>query len=125
MSFASAGDGRYALVVDDNAHAAAMAGAVLEANGWQVDKAHDGFEAIVRFRQRNYSALILDFRLPGMDGAEVLDWVRRNVVDAPEVVVVSSECPRMLQQKFDGMGVRAILSKPATAADLWLALAAA
>ncbi len=109
---------RFALVVEDNARAAEVMAAMLEANGWSVDKARDGFEAILRFRARSYGALLLDYQLPGMDGVEVLTWVRRNVTVRPEVVVVSSECPDFLQSRFGGMGVRAILPKPLKARDL-------
>lgn len=114
---ATTGD-RIALVVDDNARAADVTAAMLEANGWSVDKARDGFEAISRFRARSYGALVLDYQLPGMDGVEVLNWVRRNVANKPEVLVVSSECPDFLHSRFDGMGVRAILPKPLSPEDL-------
>jgi len=109
---------RFALVVDDNARAASFMAAMLEANGWSVDKARDGFEAILCFRARSYRALLLDYQLPGMDGVEVLAWVRRNVADRPQVLVVSSENPDFLQSRFGGMGVSAILPKPLSAHDL-------
>jgi DNA-binding response OmpR family regulator len=114
---ATTGD-RFALIVEDNARTAEVMAAMLEANGWSVDKARDGFEAIMRFRDRSYAALLLDYHLPGMDGVEVLTWVRRNVAVRPEVLVVSSECPVFLESRFGGMGVRAILPKPLTAQGL-------
>jgi DNA-binding response OmpR family regulator len=114
---ATTGD-RFALIVEDNARTGEVMAAMLEANGWSVDKARDGFEAIMRFRDRSYAALLLDYHLPGMDGVEVLTWVRRNVSVRPEVLVVSSECPVFLESRFGGMGVRAILSKPLTAQHL-------
>ena len=97
---------------------------MLEAGGWSVDRAHDGFEAISRFRTRQYSALVLDYRLPGMDGLEVLTWVHRNLAHIPDVVVVSSEPADFLGRRFAGMGVRAILPKPPAPAELIRALAA-
>lgn len=125
MSSCHAAGGRYALVVDDNPRAAELAAAVLESDGWTVDRARDGFEAITRFSTRAYDVMLLDFHLPGMDGAEVLGWVRRNVAAPPEVIVLSSACPELLKRKFDGLGVRAILGKPPIPAVLWQALAAA
>lgn len=116
---------RHALVVDDNARHAAMSVAVLEAAGWTVDVAKDGFEAIVRLGASTYGLLVLDFRLPGMDGADVLRWVHRNVTPPPRVIVHSSECLRVLEQRFGGLGVAAILAKPAAPADFSRALAAA
>lgn len=115
---------RRALVVEDNSRAAELTVGLLEANGWSVDWARDGFEAILRFRARAYDALLLDYRLPGMDGVEVLNWVRRNVSAAPEVVVVSSESADFLNSQFGGLGVRAILRKPLDAGDLIDALPA-
>lgn len=118
MAATAATGERFALVVDDNARAAEVMAAMLQANGWNVDKARDGFEAILCFRARAYDALLLDYQLPGMDGVDVLAWVRRNVPNKPEVLVVSSECPVFLESRFGGMGVRAILPKPLNARDL-------
>lgn len=122
MAATSATGDRFALVVDDNARAADVMAAMLQANGWSVDKARDGFEAILCFRSRAYDALLLDYRLPGMDGVDVLNWVRRNVANKPQVLVVSSESPDFLHSRFGGMGVSAILRKPLSAQDLMGAL---
>lgn len=122
MPAGSATSDRIALVVDDNQRFAGVAAAMLEAYGWRVDKAKDGFEAIVRFSTRTYDALLLDYRLPGMDGRDVLTWVRKNVARAPEVLLVSSEPKEFLAQEFAGMGVRAILSKPLSPSELIRAL---
>ena len=125
MSTGTPSAARFALVVDDNPAAAAISGALLESSGWTVEHARDGFEAIVRFRARNYSAVVLDYRLPGMDGVEVLSWIRRNVANDPEVVVVSSDPMTVLQDRFRGLGVKAILNKPLSAIDLCQVLRAA
>ena len=117
--------GRLALVVDDNPQAAAISASMLESQGWTVERAADGFEAIVKVRARLYDALLLDYSLPGMDGVEVLTWVRKNMTIAPEVVVLSSESLEFLRKRFAGLGVRAILSKPVLPADLIAALKAA
>lgn len=125
MSTGTPSGARLALIVDDNPSAGAISGAMLEAAGWTVDHARDGFEAIVKFRSRNYSAVVLDYRLPGMDGVAVLAWMRRHLAAFPEVVVVSSDCLKLLEEKFGGLGVKAILQKPVSATDLCQVLRAA
>lgn len=125
MDLNPAAGGRHALVVDDNPQAAAITAAMLQTLGWTIDRAANGFEAIVKFRERKYAAMVLDYSLPGMDGVEVLSWVRSNLEVAPDVVVLSSECLDLLKSRFAGMGVRAILNKPVVAAELVHALKAA
>lgn len=116
---------RLALVVDDNPSAGAINGAMLEAAGWTVDHARDGFRAIVKFRVRNYSAFGLGYRLPGMHGVAVLSWMRRRLAACPEVSVVSSDSLKLLEEKFGGLGVKAILQQPVSAVDLCQVLRAA
>jgi CheY-like chemotaxis protein len=125
MSTGTPSGARLALIVDDNPSASAINGAMLEAAGWTVDHARDGFEAIVKFRSRNYNAVVLDYRLPGMDGVAVLAWMRRHLASCPEVVVVSSDCLTLLEEKFGGLGVKAILQKPVSPVDLCQVLQAA
>ena len=122
MDTATPTGARLALVVDDNPQAAAISACMLQSQGWIVDRAADGFEAIVKIRARPYGALLLDYCLPGMDGFEVLTWVHKNLDVVPDVVVVSGECPDFLKTRFAGLDVRAILSKPVLPADLIAAL---
>lgn len=53
--------------------AAEVKGTMLQANGWSVDTARDGFEAILFFRAPTHGALLLDYQLPGMDGVDVFN----------------------------------------------------
>jgi CheY-like chemotaxis protein len=114
---------RRALIIDDNRSSAAIAAAMLKANGWEFDLAHDGFEGVNHLRTRSYDKVLLDYRLPGMDGVEVMRWIRRNLDHPPGVVVLSSDDSLLLYHQFDGLGVKAILSKPVSATDLCQAMA--
>jgi two-component system, sensor histidine kinase and response regulator len=111
-----------ALIVDDSRSSAALAGMVLQSAGWDFEIARDGFEAILSLQQRPYSAVLLDYRLPGMDGVEVMSWIRRTLCSPPDVIVLSSEARSCLEQRFGPLGVKAILSKPVAASDLCRAI---
>jgi CheY-like chemotaxis protein len=113
-----------ALIVDDNRASATVAGIMLQAAGWDSEFAQDGFEAVTRLRQRPYAVVVLDYRLPGMDGVEVMTWINRNLPSPPDVVVLSSEAVAHLERRFGGLGVKAILSKPVAASDLCRAISA-
>ena len=102
---------RRALIVDDNRGSAAVSATLLEASGWEFDLARDGFEAVTRLRDGVYSTVLLDYRLPGMDGVEVMEWIRRNLKPAPRVIVLSADPMATLDNRFGGLGVSSILNK--------------
>jgi CheY-like chemotaxis protein len=118
----STGAARRALIVEDSRPAAEMAAAVLQACGWEFDHALDGFEAISRLRMATYNTILLDYRLPGMDGVEVMEWIVRNLPAPPPVIVLSSDNHTLVTKAFNGLGVKAVLTKPVAANDLCVAI---
>jgi CheY-like chemotaxis protein len=113
---------RRALIVDDNRASAAVSAAMLEGVGWDADLARDGFEAINRLREHDYATVLLDYRMPGMDGVEVMEWIRRNLEPQPRVIILSADPMATLDNRFAGLGVSSILNKPVTAKDLCRAM---
>lgn len=66
------------LVVDDEHNIRDLALLYLEKEGFSVDAAADGIEAIARFQQVQPAMVILDVMMPGMDGFEVCRELRRE-----------------------------------------------
>ena len=64
------------LVVDDNQQNRALAQATLEQEGYQVVLAESGEEALRRFQERTPDCMLLDVRMPGMDGPELCRRLR-------------------------------------------------
>jgi two-component system response regulator MprA len=64
------------LVVEDDARLAATLGRVLGADGYDVELAGDGGEALRRARERPFDAVVLDIMLPGLDGIAVCRRLR-------------------------------------------------
>ena len=56
------------LVVDDRAADRDTLSAVLEENGYEVYSAGDGQEAVGRVAEMHYGAILMDVKMPGMDG---------------------------------------------------------
>lgn len=63
------------LVVDDEASHRMMIEAVLQDVGWVVDEAESGEEALRILEDRRPSVVLLDMRMPGMDGQETLQKI--------------------------------------------------
>jgi len=66
------------LVVDDEASIRHLVGAYLRKEGFEVDQAGDGEGALERFRRMTPDLVVLDLRLPGIDGLDVLREIRRS-----------------------------------------------
>ncbi|WP_437629963.1 hybrid sensor histidine kinase/response regulator [Sorangium sp. So ce854] len=64
------------LVVDDNAQNRALAQATLEDDGYEVVLAVSGEEAIAQFERHRPDCVLLDVRMPGMDGLAVCARIR-------------------------------------------------
>ena len=66
------------LVVDDEAGIRQLVTTYLRNEGYEVDEAADGEEAIERFERHEPDLVVLDLRLPGIDGFDVLREIRRT-----------------------------------------------
>jgi signal transduction histidine kinase len=64
------------LVVDDNAQNRALAEAALQDEGYRVVLANDGEAALRAFESEQFDCVLLDVRMPGMDGFEVCRRIR-------------------------------------------------
>lgn len=64
------------LVVDDDRALAEMLSMVLQGEGFAVEHAYDGLEAVEQFRTTRPDLVLLDVMLPGIDGIEVCEQIR-------------------------------------------------
>jgi DNA-binding response OmpR family regulator len=76
------------LVVDDEAAIRDLVGSYLRNEGFEVDEAVDGEAALTRFAQRAPDLVVLDLRLPGIGGLDVLREIRRT--SAVYVIVLTA-----------------------------------
>jgi two-component system response regulator HydG len=64
------------LIVDDDATFRLTTGALLQADGHAVDSAPDGQQAVERLRERQFDLLLVDLRMPGIDGLGLVEALR-------------------------------------------------
>src|SRR5512135_1604683 len=69
---------RNVLVVDDEADLVELVSYNLRKEGFAVDSASDGEEALSRIRKKKYDLLILDLMLPGLQGMELCMILRND-----------------------------------------------
>lgn len=77
------------LVVDDETSMARGMQEALRRGGYDVDRARDAAEALVALARRTYDLVVSDMRMPGMDGAELLDRIRALYPDVGVILVTA------------------------------------
>jgi CheY-like chemotaxis protein len=106
------------LLADDFRDTVEMMSLFLDANGYEVDAAYDGEQALQLAQRRRYDALILDVGMPRINGFDVAQKIRKF----SDVLIVG--CSGFVEQKFydraTTSGFDYYLSKP-TDPDLLLA----
>jgi len=66
------------LVVDDEEHIRLLFKEELEDEGYAVDVASNGLEAIERVGASAYDVIVLDIKMPGMDGIQTLTEIKKR-----------------------------------------------
>ena len=67
------------LIVDDDENICEVIKMYLETTGYNVKVAHDGKAAKEEFVNFSPNLVVLDMMLPGIDGMEVLKWIRKDI----------------------------------------------
>jgi two-component system nitrogen regulation response regulator NtrX len=75
------------LVVDDDETIRTTMKAILQDEGYQVDLAGTGKEAIQKTTEKNYNVALLDIRLPDMEGVELLKLLKDGVPRTRKIMV--------------------------------------
>jgi DNA-binding response OmpR family regulator len=105
------------LVVDDEPAIRDFVIRALKADGYDVDSACDGADALRQLAARAYVLIILDLVMPGTDGKATLARLRR---EKPELAVLVLSCVSDIAAKVDclDLGAKDYLTKPFALAEL-------
>ncbi|MEM9917639.1 MAG: sigma-54 dependent transcriptional regulator [Bacteroidota bacterium] len=75
------------LIVDDEPSIRKTLREILEFEKYEVDEAADGLDCLVKLKQTKYDVVIMDIKMPKMDGMEALERVQLIVPDTPVVMI--------------------------------------
>lgn len=75
------------LVIDDDENVRKVLEMTLKANGYTVDTARDGKEAIEKSNRNFYNLALVDIRLPDMDGTALLTAMRETTPKMVKIIV--------------------------------------
>lgn len=86
------------LVVDDEIDVREMIATGLALDGYEVRTAQGGADALEQLRAEAVSILITDFKMPGMNGVEMVTRIREIAPDIPVIIVTGYLTPSTVEQ---------------------------
>lgn len=77
------------LIIEDDRDIADLISIHMKDIGYLADIVHDGKEGLVRSMEKLHELIILDLKLPGMDGLEICRKLRLEKIDTPIIMLTS------------------------------------
>ena len=111
-------EGVRVLVVDDNPMNRELARTLLEMFGAQVSLAEDGIVAVSKAAALPIDVILLDIRMPGMDGRSALKAIRSGIGPNRAVPILAFTADIDEDLLEDGQGFDGIVRKPIVVAEL-------
>jgi two-component system, response regulator, stage 0 sporulation protein F len=105
------------LVVDDAGPVIILCVNVLQSLGYLVKGANRGENALDMIRSEHFDLMVLDYKMPGMNGFQVFTEARVLRPDMAFLLATAHATPEIIQEARQ-MGFSSILLKPFSSAEL-------
>ena len=105
------------LIVDDEEAVCSLIQKYLAKVGYEALTALNGEEALQRIKEETFSLMLLDIKMPGIDGIEVLRRIRHSGNNIPVIMTTAVSDESMLRETME-LGAAKCLSKPINLANL-------
>lgn len=104
------------LIIEDDENITRLEKDYLEANGFQTDTENNGLLGLEKAKTNNYNLIILDVMLPGMNGMEICEKIRKfsNI----PIIIVSAKREDFDKIKGLGLGADDYIVKPFSPSEL-------
>ena len=101
------------LIVDDEPDITESFGLALEDSGFEVDKYNDPAVVLANFKPNVYGLLILDIKMPKMDGFELYDKIKKIDNKVKAFFVSAFDIDRVaISKKYSDLKIENFLPKP-------------
>jgi DNA-binding response OmpR family regulator len=106
------------LVVEDDPAIRRLVRMVLEREGYTVETAADGIEAVLKLGLADYDVIILDLMMPHLDGFAFIETLNANDPQRlRRIIITSAASPTIIRTRMKGTPF-AVLPKPFELRDL-------
>ena len=100
------------LIVEDDVSIRKLVRMVLLREGYRVDTACDGLEAVLKLGVSEFDVIILDLMMPNLDGFSFIEALQENDPDRlRKIIVTSAASPAIIKERMKGTPF-AVMPKP-------------
>ncbi len=99
------------LIVDDQLDVLRSLQALLQINGYYIEVAKSGDEALGKLNTQLFHVVLLDLKMPGIDGFDLISYIK-DVSVATEIIIVSAYSSFGFTQKGMRLGANDFIRKP-------------
>jgi len=100
------------LVIDDEPDMLVLLKMIIEDNtGYDVETTNNPAEGLKMLKEEAYDLVISDLKMPGMDGLEVFDELRKMKPDIPVIIITAYGSPEAADEALK-KGVSDFITKP-------------
>jgi CheY-like chemotaxis protein len=104
--------GKNILVIDDEPGIRLLLRKLFEHAGYTVSEAANALQVFSLDPHARYDAVVLDLRMPGIDGHKVLKSFKREPANSPPILVFTSSSSEVERRQALSEGADAYITKP-------------
>jgi CheY-like chemotaxis protein len=91
---------------------------MLKKLGYKSDTVANGIEALQALERQHYDVVLMDVKMPEMDGLEAAHIIRQRWPDGPKIIAITAYALRGDREKFIEAGMDDYIAKPVEINDL-------
>ena len=99
------------LIVDDSSFLRKRVRQALQDQGYTLVEADSGVSALKEMENQQFSCILTDLVMPGLDGFGLLEEIQKRHLDAP-VVVLTADVQKSTHDRCAELGASAFIQKP-------------
>jgi len=99
------------LIVEDNADMHLLLSNIIQDAGYDTSSVYNSFDELKIYEQTHPEIIILDMRLPGKDGLEIIREVKQQNADV-KIILITAYGDYNTEKKIMDMGAYAYFTKP-------------
>ncbi len=107
------------LIVDDEEGYRRVLLNSLTDSGYETKAVKNGLEALEEIKRQRYSIILLDVKMPGMDGIELLEQIQgTKFISHSNIVIITAYTDRDIAREAVRKGAKKVIVKPFSMDDI-------